>query len=77
MKDYCDDCGQLEWLCICKPESDTKPESYYSTCESCDTVLVGTGEYHAGTNTLHGNPCPKCGADFIVSGWLDEEEGDE
>lgn len=19
-KDYCDDCGQLEWLCICKPE---------------------------------------------------------
>ena len=57
---------------------DTKPISYYSTCENCDTVLEGTGEYHPGTNTLYGLPCPKCGDEFTVSGWLDdEEEGDK
>lgn len=22
MKDYCEDCGQVEWLCICKGEGE-------------------------------------------------------
>ena len=48
--------------------------SYYSTCENCDTVLEGVGEYHADTNTLYGLPCPKCGDEFTVIGWGDEDE---
>jgi hypothetical protein len=23
MNDYCDDCGQVEWLCICEREGDS------------------------------------------------------
>ena len=57
--------------------STLEPKSYYSTCENCDTVLEAIGEYHADSNTLYGNPCPKCGDEFTVSGWIDEEEGDE
>ena len=53
---------------------DTTPMSYYSTCENCDTVLEGIGQYHADSDTLHGNPCPKCGDEFIVSGWGDDDE---
>ena len=56
--------------------SDTRSMSYYSTCENCDTVLEGVGEHHKESNTLYGSPCPKCGNDFIVSGWIDEEEGE-
>lgn len=55
--------------------SDLKSISYYSTCENCDTVLEGIGEYHRASDTLYANPCPKCGDEFTVLGWLGE--GDE
>ena len=51
-----------------------KAMSYYSTCESCDTVLEGIGKYDEDSNTLYGNSCTKCGEEFTVSGWIDEEE---
>lgn len=52
--------------------------SYYTTCaESCDeanteTVLEGIGEFCEESNTLFLLPCPKCGDEMQVSGWLDE-----
>jgi hypothetical protein len=28
MSDYCEECGQVEWLCICKADKDTKEYDY-------------------------------------------------
>lgn len=54
--------------------------SYYTTCsQTCDdndveTVLEGVGDYYRESNTLFLEPCPVCGDEMEVSGWLDECE---
>ena len=54
--------------------------SYYTTCENCEeegngeTELEGIGQYDRDSNTLFTLPCPKCGEESEISGWLDEEE---
>lgn len=60
----------------------SQPLSYYTTCTFCDedndieTVLEGVGEYHEESNTIFLQPCPVCGNEMEVSGWLSEEEQD-
>ena len=57
-----------------------KPLSYYTTCTKCDeqtdteTILEGVGEYCEESNTLFLLPCPECGEEMEVSGWLEECE---
>lgn len=51
--------------------------SYYTTCEECDTICEGVGEYDRESNTLHASRCPKCGQELTVMGWLDDEEEGE
>jgi F0F1-type ATP synthase beta subunit len=54
--------------------------SYYTTCsQTCDekdveTVLEGVGEYCRESNTLYLQPCPVCGDEMEVWGWLEECE---
>lgn len=50
--------------------------SYYSECE-CGQVLEGEGDFDREGNTLYGADCPKCGEEFAVIDWLDEEDEDE
>lgn len=54
--------------------SDLTPMSYYLTCENCDTVLEGIGEYSPTYNTLYANPCPKCGDEYHIDNWLDDDD---
>lgn len=58
--------------------------TYYSECD-CGQILEGAGQYDPADGTLYADDnCPKCGEEFIVSGWFDEceeclgfhEEGD-
>lgn len=54
--------------------------SYYTTCsQTCDendveTVLEGIGDYCRESNTLFLEPCPACGDEMEVWGWLSECE---
>ena len=48
-----------------------KKTTYYSECE-CGQELENVGEYDPNEGTLYGQNCPKCGEEFIVSGWFDK-----
>ncbi len=48
-----------------------KKESYYTTCEECETVCEGEAELIG--SDLYGLICPNCG-EFDVLNWADEEE---
>lgn len=43
--------------------------TYFSECE-CGQEVEGVGEYSRDEGTLYGQPCPKCGEEFVVSGWF-------
>jgi len=53
--DYCDSCGQVEWLCICEPEQ--------RSCEECgSSVTVKLEPY--GSSFLAVISCPSCGDSY-------------
>jgi hypothetical protein len=41
MKDYCDACGQVEWLCICEREGESDDVDTVSWSSSNPTGEVG------------------------------------
>ena len=54
-KDYCADCGQVEWLCICEPE--------VRKCEDCsEPVKVTLSPY--GSSMMATIECPLCGLSY-------------
>ena len=52
VKDYCDSCGQVEWLCICEGECDkcsspydvTSKENRCGDCGNCGNCCTHKGE---------------------------------
>jgi len=46
MSDYCKECGQVEWLCICKPDRDDRDTTEY------DYNVIFTGNYWSLTTKI-------------------------
>jgi hypothetical protein len=58
-KDYCDSCGQVEWLCICEPIEAKEERS----CEDCGSAVAVELEPY-GSSFLAAISCPKCGVSY-------------
>jgi hypothetical protein len=53
--DYCEDCGQVAWLCICEPAQ--------RSCEDCGSAVSVKLEPY-GSSFLAVISCPNCGTSF-------------
>lgn len=53
--DYCDSCGQVEWLCICEPTEAKEERSNY--CDSCGSWCCVSCKL---TPKLHATSCEDC-----------------
>jgi hypothetical protein len=61
--DYCESCGQVEWLCICGPEQ--------RSCEECGSAVTVKLEPY-GSSFLAVISCPSCGDSYDTN--LDEAD---
>jgi len=71
MKDYCEDCGQVEWLCIC--EDKKMIISTFCQEQECDIDLLGIeGEYQKISNVMS-YTCTKCGSEQEQQNWEEKK----
>jgi len=59
-RDYCEDCGQVAWLCICEP---VEAKEEQRSCEDCGSAVTVKLEPY-GSSFLAVISCPSCGDSY-------------